>query len=199
MTATATSERRSEPRPPVRRRPLGATWWGLLRIAIGWVFLWAFFDKLFGLGFATCRNPRTGDIDVMCDAAFAEGGSPTFRFLEFGTEQSHTGDLFEWLAPSSPTSPNIVDWVFMISLLAIGVGLVFGVAARLAAIGAAVLLVLMYLAGFVWPETNPFLDEHLIYALALLGVAFTGAGRYLGLGEWWNRLPPVQRLPILQS
>ena len=26
---------------------------GLLRISIGLIFLWAFFDKLFGLGFAT--------------------------------------------------------------------------------------------------------------------------------------------------
>ncbi|KAB8181764.1 hypothetical protein FH610_027020, partial [Microbispora catharanthi] len=27
--------------------------WAAARIAIGWVFLWAFLDKLFGWGFAT--------------------------------------------------------------------------------------------------------------------------------------------------
>ena len=27
--------------------------WGALRIVFGWIFLWAFLDKLFGLGFAT--------------------------------------------------------------------------------------------------------------------------------------------------
>ncbi|MFC4062642.1 hypothetical protein ACFOWE_30465, partial [Planomonospora corallina] len=26
---------------------------GVARIALGWVFLWAFLDKMFGLGFAT--------------------------------------------------------------------------------------------------------------------------------------------------
>ena len=26
---------------------------GILRVAMGWTFLWAFIDKLFGLGFAT--------------------------------------------------------------------------------------------------------------------------------------------------
>jgi thiosulfate dehydrogenase [quinone] large subunit len=178
---------------------LGAVWWGALRVAIGWIFVWPFVDKLFGLGFTTCRSEGSSDIDAMCDAAFAKGGSPTYGFLEFGTNESHTGDLFSWMAPSSPTSPNIVDWLFMVALLAIGVGLMLGVASRLAALGGAVLLVFMYLAGFVWPEHNPLIDDHLIYALALLGVASTGAGRYLGLGEWWNRLPAVQGRPILQS
>ena len=36
------------------RRPVN-TIWGLTRISIGLVFLWAFFDKLFALGFATGR------------------------------------------------------------------------------------------------------------------------------------------------
>jgi len=182
-----------------RERPLGAVWWGALRLAIGWTFLWPFLDKLFGLGFTTCRAEASSDIDGMCDAAFAKGGSPTYGFLEFGTEASHTGDLFSWMAPSSPTDPNIVDWLFMLALFAIGVGLMLGVMSRLAALGGAVLLVFMYLAGFVWPEHNPFLDEHLINALVLLGVAFTGAGRYLGLGEWWNRQPVARGSWILQS
>ena len=30
--------------------------WGLLRIAMGWTFLWAFLDKAFALGFSTGRN-----------------------------------------------------------------------------------------------------------------------------------------------
>ncbi|CAL9413115.1 hypothetical protein SUDANB121_01713 [Nocardiopsis dassonvillei] len=42
----------------------------LIRLAIGWIFLWAFADKLFGLGFAT---PAEG--------AWIAGGSPTAGFL----------------------------------------------------------------------------------------------------------------------
>ena len=30
--------------------------WGALRIGVGWIFLWGFLDKLFGLGFATARE-----------------------------------------------------------------------------------------------------------------------------------------------
>lgn len=195
MTSTATPRSRTG----AAARPPGAMWWGVLRIALGWIFLWAFLDKLFGLGFATCRAEGGSDIDVACDAAFIKGGAPTFGFLEFGTQGSHTGDLFSWMAPASPTAANLADWLFMISLLAIGVGLVLGCASRLAAIGGAVLLVFMYLAGFVWPENNPVLDDHLIYGVALLGIAFTGAGRYIGLGERWNRLPAVRNRPILQS
>lgn len=161
--------------------------------------MWSFVDKLIGLGFDTCRAEKGSGIDVMCDAAFAKGGSPTFGFLEFGTQASHTGSLFEWMAPGSPTSQNVADWLFMVALLAIGIGLVLGIASRLAAIGGALLLFFMYLAGFVWPQHNPVLDDHLIYALALLGIAATGAGRYLGLGNWWNDRPAVRNRPILQS
>ncbi|MFI7542538.1 hypothetical protein ACIBQZ_14865, partial [Actinoplanes sp. NPDC049599] len=41
-----------------------------LRLALGWVFLWAFIDKMFGLGLAT---PEKG--------AWINGGSPTKGFL----------------------------------------------------------------------------------------------------------------------
>ena len=40
------------------------------RLALGWIFLWAFLDKLFGLGHST---PSTG--------AWINGGSPTKGFL----------------------------------------------------------------------------------------------------------------------
>ena len=51
-------------------------WAAVARIAIGFVFLWAFLDKNFGLGYATpsegAWNFATGD------------GSPTFGYLTFG-------------------------------------------------------------------------------------------------------------------
>ena len=42
----------------------------MLRFAMGFIFLWAFFDKVFGLGFATTA-----------DKAWIRGGSPTTGFL----------------------------------------------------------------------------------------------------------------------
>ena len=61
----------------------------VLRIAYGVTFLWAFFDKLLGLGFHTGAvtneaGARTG-IDFLAeDAAWVAGGCPTEGFLKFG-------------------------------------------------------------------------------------------------------------------
>jgi hypothetical protein len=33
--------------------------------------------------------------------------------------------------------------------------------------------------------------------IILLGLAYVAAGRYLGLGRWWERAPVVRRNPIL--
>jgi len=171
---------------------------GVLRIAVGWLFLWPFLDKLFGLGFTTCRAETGGGIDVMCDAAFLKGGSPTYGFLTFGTQESHTGGLFDWMASSGPTDQNITDWLFMAVLLGAGVLLILGIMMRIACVGGALLLVFMYLAGFVWPEHNPFLDDHLLEAIVLIVLMLASAGRWLGLGNWWERRALVQRHPLLK-
>jgi hypothetical protein len=38
---------------------------GILRLAIGFIFLWAFFDKLLGLGFSTCFDPQTKTMSII--------------------------------------------------------------------------------------------------------------------------------------
>jgi hypothetical protein len=81
--------------------PPGALWWGLPRIALGWVFLWAFLDKLALLGLA----------------------------------------------------------------------LMVGVFTRLAALGGIVWMALFYTSSALWPENNPVIDDHVIYAIALAGIA----------------------------
>ncbi|MGI8626498.1 MAG: hypothetical protein ACR2J5_08015 [Geodermatophilaceae bacterium] len=45
------------------------------RLSIGWVFLWAFLDKLLALGFSTGRDGETGIVDRFGDAAWINGGS----------------------------------------------------------------------------------------------------------------------------
>ena len=90
--------------------------WTTLRILLGWSFFWAFLDKFFGLGFATCRLDG-GEIDFMCDAAMITGGSPTYGYLNFATQGSHTGGLFDWMAPSAPDAINFADIGFMAALL----------------------------------------------------------------------------------
>jgi thiosulfate dehydrogenase [quinone] large subunit len=172
----------------------GGRIWGVLRLSIGWVFLWAFLDKLLALGFASGRNPETGVADRFGDAAWINGGSPTDGFLQFGlhTKEPFTG-FYESLAGSS-----LIEWAYMLSMLAIGVTLMLGIATRLAA-GAGILwMLLFYTASALSPENNPFMDDHIIYAIVLAGIAVVGGGRYLGLGKQWERLSFVQKYPILR-
>jgi thiosulfate dehydrogenase (quinone) large subunit len=150
------------------------------RIAIGWVFLWAFLDKTFGLGFATAGED-----------AWINGGSPTFGFLNFATEGKLFHDAFAGL--SGPAA----DWLFMIGLLGIGVALLAGIGMRIAAAAGALMLTLMWAAELPL-ENNPFMDDHIVYAIVLVALAIYGAGRTLGLGTTWERLPIVKRYPVLK-
>jgi len=174
--------------------PKGGVFWGLLRLAMGWTFFWAFLDKLLALGFATGRDPETGAVDRFGPDAWIEGASPTEGFLSFGlnTKEPFLG-FYADLA-----GQGWVDWVYMISMAAIGIALLLGIFTTLAALGGAVWMVLFYTAAGVWPENNPFLDDHLIELIVLLGIAYVGAGRYLGLGRWWERIGFVRRFPLLR-
>jgi len=170
----------------------GGVFWGLSRIALGWVFLWAFLDKAFALGFATGRL-ESGGIDFFAkDSAWLNGGHPTAGFLEFGTKGPFK-DFYAGLA-----GQTWVDWVYMLSMLLIGLALILGIGTRLAAIGGIIWMGLFYTAGAIWPENNPFVDEHVVFAIVLAGIAYVAAGRYLGLGKYWERIPLVRRYPILK-
>ena len=151
-----------------------------LRLALGWVFLWAFLDKMFGLGLAT---PEKG--------AWINGGSPTKGFLGNAVAGPFEGFYH------SIAGAVWADWLFMLGLAAIGTALILGVGMRLAAAAGSLLLVLMWTAVLP-PENNPFMDDHLIYAGVLVLLALTAAGDTLGLGKTWARLPIVQRLPWLK-
>jgi thiosulfate dehydrogenase (quinone) large subunit len=160
----------------------GWVFWGLSRIALGWVFLWAFLDKAFALGFATGRLENRGIDFFAKDEAWLNGGQPTAGFLEFGTKGPFK-DFYAGLA-----GQTWVDWVYMLSMLLIGLALILGIGTRLAAIGGIIWMALFYTAGSIWPENNPFVDEHVVYAIVLAGIAYVAAGRYLGLGKYWERV-----------
>lgn len=159
-----------------RRRPAVSGWLAGLRVATGFVFLWAFFDKLLGLGYATPS-----------ERAWINGGSPTKGFL---------GNLDA--GPFASTFRSIagdwwVDWLFMLGLLGIGTAVVLGVGLRLAAVSGTVLMALMWIAewhparytsaGDATSSTNPLVDYHVVYALALIVVAVTAAGNRWGFGR----------------
>jgi thiosulfate dehydrogenase [quinone] large subunit len=150
-----------------------------IRLALGWIFLWAFLDKVFGLGFAT---PST--------RAWVNGGSPTNGFL--GSAKGPFSGFYHAIAGTAGA-----DLLFMGALLAIGVALLLGIGMRLAAVGGALLTVMMWTAVLP-PASNPFMDDHLVYAAILILLALLGAGNTLGLGRIWAALPLVRRAPWLR-
>lgn len=48
------------------------------------------------------------------------------------------------------------------------------------------------------PASNPFLDDHVVYAAVLIVLALLGAGDTLGLGRVWSSLPLVRRATWLK-
>ena len=127
----------------------------VLRIAVGFMFLWAFLDKTFGLSYATPSAK-----------AWIHGGSPTSGFLK-GVAVGPFQSTFHAIA-GAPWA----DWLFMLGLLGIGVALIAGVAVRIAAVSGVLMLAGMWLA--TWPlaqldstgaatsSTNPLVDDHVV-------------------------------------
>lgn len=165
--------------------------WPALRVGLSFVFLWAFLDKTFALGFATGRDAETGAVDFLGSAAWVSGGSPTSGFLEYGTS-GPLRPLFSALAGSP-----IIDWLFMLGMGGVGIALLLGIATRIATIAGVALMVLLRLS--VWQSANnPVIDEHVIYALLLVGLASLPAARLWSVDPLWQRLPLVRRVPILR-
>lgn len=165
--------------------------WALLRIALGYIFLWAFLDKLLGLGFATCRSKATGLVDVGCSSAWINGGSPTKGFLG-NAVTGPFADFYHKLAGQA-----WVDWLFMIGLLAIGLGLLLGTWIRFAAFAGIVMVLLMW-SALLWPANTPGIDEHIIYALVLFGIALTADHQPWSLNSWWSRTKIAKAIPFLR-
>ncbi|MEO3764054.1 hypothetical protein [Streptomyces sp. B8F3] len=162
-----------------------------VRVITGLVFLWAFLDKAFGLGYSTPGN-----------GAWIDGGSPAEGFLGNVAVGPMESTFHSWAGDAW------ADWLFMLGLFGIGLALVLGVALRLAALGTTVMMALMWIAE--WPpakhlsdgspsmSTNPLIDYHVIYAAVAVALAATYAGHTWGLGRIWARLPFVRDHRSLQ-
>ena len=165
----------------------------VLRIAFGVTFLWAFFDKLLALGYATGKNAETGAVDRFGPDAWINEGNPTFGFLSFGvSEDNWFHGFFTGIA-----GDTVTNWLFMLGLAGIGFALITGLGIRLAAITGAALYLMMYAASFPL-ENNPVVDDHLSGAIVLVVLALTLAGDTWGFGKLWAKTNLVRRVPILR-
>ncbi|MEE6273606.1 DoxX family protein [Georgenia wangjunii] len=153
------------------RTPLARKTLAVARIVIGWVFLWAFLDKLLGLSFTTAA-----------ESAWIRGGTPAQGYLD-NAVYGPFASFFQLF--SNP----IGDVLFMLGLLGIGVAMITGAGVKIAAITGTLLMVFMYLAALPFISgfhgTNPITDSHWVEALLLITAAVTLSGDQWGLGKWW--------------
>jgi thiosulfate dehydrogenase (quinone) large subunit len=178
LTPTVETARETTTARSLSREAIARYLWALTRLCLGWTFLWPFLDKTFGLGHETTVAH-----------AWIHGGSPSMGFLSGAT--GPFAGIYQSIAGAA-----WVNWMFMVGLLGIAIALLLGIGMRVAAVAGAVLLILMWSASLP-PQDDIFMDNHIIYALVLLGLAVVGAGNTLGLGRCWAQTSLVRRFPWL--
>ncbi len=145
----------------------------LLRLSLGSLFFYAGITKVF---------------DPNWSASFYLKGAKTFPAF------------YQWLL--HPEILPLVNFLNEWGLTLIGLALILGVFVRLAGISGAVLMLLYYFPVLDFPYPNAhalIVDEHIVYAAALLLLASFRAGRVFGLEKWCERLPICSRFPRLRS
>ncbi len=152
----------------------------IMRIMLGWMMIWAFLDKMFGLGF-----PSPPEVAVI------NGGSPTEYYL---TElvSGPFAEIWHALAGNA-----VIDAMLMFGLIAVGLGLTLGMASKLSTIGMTAMMIMMFVLEMP-PADNPLIDYHIIYVMATLSVYWLGGFDTLSLNDRWKSLGIVQRIGILQ-
>ncbi len=147
----------------------------LLRLTLGWMYLYA--------GASQILNPKWSAAGYLNSATTFHG-------------------LYAWLA--SPANINWLNVVNKWSLLLLGLSLIFGLFVRISGYLGAALMFLFYFVilhfPYVGTGTTSFLvDQHIIFALALLYFATTGAGRVWGLDQVCAKLPWCAKHPKIRA
>jgi|SRR3989344_4729422 len=133
----------------------------LLRLALGWLFLYAGITKII--------NPDWS-------AAGYLTGAKTFP------------SFFQ--AMLDPAILPFINFINEWGLTLLGVSLILGLFVRLSSWLGAILMLLYYFPILDFPYPNPhsyIVDEHIIYALALILLAALNAGRVWGLESWYTK------------
>ena len=149
------------------------------RVLTGWIMLWPFFDKMFGLGFQT---PHGG--------GWIDGVSPS-SYVVYVADGVFK-DLYASLAGNLA-----IDVVLMAALLVLGVTLTSGIASKLTTAGMCAFLLVMY-SLHVPPSDNPVIDYHILLVLGVLAAYFLGGYEKLSLNPRWRETGLVKRFPILE-
>lgn len=135
----------------------------LLRVSMGWLFLYAGLEKL--------MNPGWSAAGYLASAKNFPG-------------------FYVWLASSGMI--GVVNILAEWGLTILGIALILGIGVRLASWLGALLMLLFYMVlPFPYPDANSLLvDEHIILLFALLIMNAYHAGRAWGLSGWAARTFP---------
>lgn len=144
----------------------------ILRIMMGWTFLYASSHQLF--------NP-----------AFSAAG-----FL--GNAKTFAG-FYAFFA--SPGMLPVTNFLVMWGHFLIGVSLILGIGVRVSSSFGALLVVLYYFPRLQFPfvdgPNNFIVEYHLVYAVVLVYLGAIHAGRIWGLEDWVKHWTFVERSPVL--
>lgn len=107
--------------------------------------------------------------------------------------------FFNWLL--NPAILPVVNFLNEWGLTMLGVCLILGIGVRLSSVLGAVLMLMYYaVLPFPYQTAHSFLvDEHVVYAAALLFLASARAGRVWGLENWCSNLPICAKFPKLRQ
>lgn len=103
--------------------------------------------------------------------------------------------LFEWFA--SPAILPFTNFVNEWGLTLLGASLILGIGVRLSSVLASILMLLYYFPVLEFPIIAPhsyIVDDHIIYALALLVLGILKTGRIYGLDEKLAKDPRFQKI-----
>ena len=144
----------------------------LLRVSIGWLFFYAGITKV---------------LDPSWSAAGYLSGAKMF-----------TG-FYQFLV--SPAILPITNFVNEWGLTLLGASLVLGIFVRLSGKLGAIMMILYWLPlGILRPDAYSLVvDDHIIYAAALLVLSSARAGRIYGLENWCSNLPICSKFPKLRN
>lgn len=143
----------------------------LLRIALGWMYFYAGATKL--------MNPEWSAAGYLQSAK-------TFH------------DFYVFL--TSPSLLPVTNFVNEWGLTLLGVSLILGIGMRIAAPLGSVLMLLYYFPILQFPKigaTSFLVDQHIIFALALLVLAFSASARAWSVAAHCKSFLPARLLAIL--
>jgi thiosulfate dehydrogenase [quinone] large subunit len=160
----------------------------ILRIVIGWVFLFAGTEKFLNL----------------------DGGDPfnAGGFLKFGTAGSWPGvelaqgqsinpthDFWAGLA-GNPGLMNVINFLVVFGEIAIGAALILGLFTRFASAMGTLMLLFFYFAA--WDFELGIVNEQLVYAILTASMGVMAAGKVFGLDAIIEKTEFVRKAPVLR-